>query len=74
MKSSNIGGQAVLEGIMMRNGGKYSVAVRESDGEIAVDVHEYRSVIPWRTPPQLPFFRGIFYFFVPLVTRLRELV
>ena len=38
MKSSNIGGQAVLEGIMMRNGGKYSVAVRESDGEIAVDV------------------------------------
>ena len=38
MKSSNIGGQAVLEGIMMRNGGKYSVAVRKSDGEIAVDV------------------------------------
>ena len=26
MRSSNIGGQAVLEGIMMRNGGKYSVA------------------------------------------------
>ena len=38
MKSSNIGGQAVLEGIMMRNGGKCSVAVRKSDGEIAVDV------------------------------------
>ena len=38
MKSSNIGGQAVLEGIMMRNGGKYSVAVRRTDGEIAVDV------------------------------------
>ena len=38
MKSSNIGGQAVLEGIMMRNGGKYSVAVRKTDGEIAVDI------------------------------------
>ncbi len=32
MKSSNIGGQAVLEGIMMRNGGRYSVAVRKPDG------------------------------------------
>ena len=37
MKSSNIGGQAVLEGIMMRNGSKYSVAVRKPDGEIVVD-------------------------------------
>ena len=37
MKSSNIGGQAVLEGIMMRNGGKYSVAVRRTDGEIVVE-------------------------------------
>ena len=51
MKSSNIGGQAVLEGIMMRNGGKYSVAVRKPDGEIAVDVQEYKSFIPWETPP-----------------------
>ena len=30
MKSSNIGGQAVLEGIMMRNGGRYSVAVKRN--------------------------------------------
>ena len=41
MKSSNIGGQAVLEGIMMRNGGRYSVAVRRPDGEIAVT---YRNI------------------------------
>ena len=54
MKSSNIGGQAVLEGIMMRNGGKYSVAVRKSDGEIAVDVQDYHSVIPWKTPAEDP--------------------
>ena len=45
MKSSNIGGQAVLEGIMMRNGGQYSVAVRKPDGEIAVDIQEYKSVV-----------------------------
>ena len=48
MRSSNIGGQAVLEGIMMRNGGKYSVAVRKPDGEIESEVWDYHSVIPWK--------------------------
>ena len=47
MKSSNIGGQAVLEGIMMRNGGRYSVAVRKPDGDIEVDIRQYKSIIPW---------------------------
>ena len=40
MKSSNIGGQAVLEGIMMKNGSKYAIAVRKPDGEIEVKVEE----------------------------------
>ena len=73
MKSSNIGGQAVLEGIMMRNGGKYSVAVRKPDGEIAVDVQDYKSFIPWKTPPKLPFVRGIFNFIDSLVVGMKTL-
>ena len=41
MKSSNIGGQAVMEGIMMKNGDRYAVAVRKENGEIVVktEVH-----------------------------------
>ena len=73
MKSSNIGGQAVLEGIMMRNGPKYSVAVRRPDGEIAVDVKDYKSVIPWKTPLKIPFIRGIFNFVDSLVLGMRTL-
>ena len=73
MKSSNIGGQAVLEGIMMRNGPKYSVAVRKPDGEIAVDVKDYKSVIPWKTPLKIPFIRGIFNFIDSLVLGMRTL-
>ena len=73
MKSSNIGGQAVLEGIMMRNGSKYSVAVRRADGEIAVDVKDYKSVIPWKTPLKIPFIRGIFSFVDSLVLGMRTL-
>lgn len=73
MKSSNIGGQAVLEGIMMRNGGKYSVAVRRSNGEIVVGVQDYRSVIPWETPLKIPFIRGIFNFVDSLVLGMKTL-
>ena len=73
MKSSNIGGQAVLEGIMMRNGSKYSVAVRRADGGIAVDVKDYKSVIPWKTPLKIPFIRGIFSFVDSLVLGMRTL-
>ncbi len=74
MKSSNIGGQAVLEGIMMRNGGKYSVAVRKTDGEIAVDIQDYKSVIPWKTPLKIPFVRGIFNFIDSLVLGMKTLM
>ena len=40
MKPSGIGGQAVIEGIMMRNKDKYSIAVRKPDNEIEVTVRE----------------------------------
>ena len=43
MKYSGIGGQAVLEGIMMKNKDNYATAVRKPDGEIVVkkDTYEY---------------------------------
>ena len=74
MKSSNIGGQAVLEGIMMRNGGQYAVAVRKPDNEIAVDVQEYKSVIPGNTVRKIPFIRGIFNFIDSLVLGVKTLM
>ena len=48
MKSSNIGGQAVLEGIMMKNKTRYAVAVRKPDQQIEVCVKEYKGIIPWQ--------------------------
>ena len=47
MRYSGIGGQAVMEGVMMRNGDKYAVAVRKPDHEIEVGVEE-ASVGAWR--------------------------
>ena len=55
---SGIGGQAVLEGIMMKNGDKYAVAVRKSDGTIDVQVMDYKSTLPKNWFTTLPFVRG----------------
>ena len=74
MKSSNIGGQAVLEGIMMKNKDRYAVAVRKPDQEIEVDVQEYKSIVPWKTVSKIPFIRGIFSFVDSLVLGMKTLM
>ena len=74
MKSSNIGGQAVLEGIMMRHGDDYAVAVRKPDGEIFVQKEEYHSVIKWKALTKIPFVRGVFNFIDSMVLGMKTLM
>lgn len=63
MKSSGIGGQAVLEGVMMKNRDEYAVAVRKPDGEIEIKKETYKSVAEKiGTVAKLPFVRGVFNF------------
>lgn len=73
MKSSNIGGQAVLEGIMMKNGPKYAVAVRKPDGDIAMKEETYTSAIKWAWLTKAPFIRGVFNFIDSLVLGMKTL-
>lgn len=73
MKSSNIGGQAVLEGIMMKNKTRYAVAVRKPDQQIEVCVKEYKGIIPWQGVYKVPFIRGIFNFIDSLVLGMKAL-
>lgn len=70
---SGIGGQAVLEGIMMKNKDKYSVAVRTPDGDIDVAVEEYQSFAPAKALTQIPFIRGVFNFIDSLILGIRTL-
>ena len=74
MKSSNIGGQAVLEGIMMRHGDDYAVAVRKPDGEIFVQKEEYHSVIKWKALTKIPFIRGVFNFIDSMFLGIKTLM
>lgn len=71
MKSSNIGGQAVLEGIMMRHQDMYSVAVRKPDGEIEVKTEPYKSLVKSRILKKTPIIRGVFNFIESLVVGMK---
>ncbi len=70
---SGIGGQAVLEGIMMKNKDKYSVAVRTPEGDIDVAVEEYESFAPAKALNRIPFIRGVFNFVDSLILGIRTL-
>ena len=66
-KPSGIGGQAVMEGIMMRRKKEYAIAVRKPDGEIALKKEEYRPVIKIADLEKIPILRGIGAFLDSLI-------
>ncbi len=70
---SGIGGQAVLEGIMMKNGDKYSVAVRKPNGEIEVELDTYHGILEGSKIKKIPFIRGVFNFLDSLILGTRSL-
>ena len=69
-----IGGQAVLEGIMMKNQDKYAVAVRKPNQEIEVKVDKYKSFCEGKKILSLPFVRGIFNFVDSMVLGIKTLM
>ncbi|MBR5247357.1 MAG: DUF1385 domain-containing protein [Lachnospiraceae bacterium] len=70
---SGIGGQAVLEGIMMKNKENYAVAVRKPDGEIAVELENFQGVMHGNKIKEIPFVRGIFNFIDSLILGTKAL-
>ena len=73
MKYSGIGGQAVIEGIMMKNGRNYAVGVRKPDGSIEVQTREYVSFTEKHKWAALPLVRGVFAFADSMILGLKAL-
>ena len=73
MKPSGIGGQAVIEGIMMKNKDMYSVAVRKPDGEIEVNLGTYRSIVKNKMLRETPLIRGVINFVDSMILGMRTL-
>ncbi len=74
MKYSNIGGQAVMEGVMMRNGDRYAVAVRTQNGRIAVQEDTYSPVLPAKKVAKIPILRGVVSFVDSLYLGMKTLM
>lgn len=71
---SGIGGQAVIEGVMMRNKDKYAVAVRKPDGEIEVLVSDYKTLVKNKKILELPIIRGVLNFIDSMAVGLKTLM
>ncbi|MBQ8969922.1 MAG: DUF1385 domain-containing protein, partial [Lachnospiraceae bacterium] len=70
---SGIGGQAVIEGVMMKNKDRYAVAVRTPENEINISIEEYDSFAPDTRIVRLPFIRGVFAFIDSLIIGIKTL-
>ena len=71
---TSIGGQAVIEGVMMRGPKEIATAVRKSDGSIVIDKKEINSFVVKYKLNKIPILRGIFSFVDSLVTGMKCLM
>ena len=73
MKYAKIGGQAVIEGVMMRYGNDYAVTVRKPDGTLEVKKDRYESLVSRLHLTHIPILRGVFAFIDSLVLGISTL-
>lgn len=73
MKSSGIGGQAVIEGVMMKNKDVYAVAVRKPGNEIAIEKNTHESVSDKYKILKLPILRGVLSFIESMAIGMKTL-
>ncbi len=73
MERVNIGGQAVIEGVMMKHKDQYAIAVRKPDKEIEVKIEKYTPASEKCKLVKLPIVRGVFNFVESLVIGMKTL-
>ena len=73
MKPSGVGGQAVMEGVMMRKGNNYAIAVRKPDKEIVLEKSTYVSARDKYGICRVPIIRGMVIFVESLVIGMKSL-
>lgn len=73
MRRVSIGGQAVLEGVMMKNNDKYAVAIRKPDNEIEVKISEFKPAGSRFALFKVPIIRGVVNFIESLVIGVKTL-
>lgn len=70
-KMTSIGGQAIIEGVMMKGPSKIAMAVRKPDGEIIIEEKESKGIGKWA---KVPIIRGVIAFVSSMVTGVQALM
>lgn len=70
-KMTSIGGQAIIEGVMMKGPSKIAMAVRKPDGEIIIEEKESKGIGKWA---KVPIIRGVVAFVSSMVTGVQALM
>lgn len=73
MSKPNVGGQAVIEGVMMKNQDVIAVAIRKPDNEIIIDKKEYKSISKRYKILAIPLIRGIVAFVESMIVGMKIL-
>lgn len=73
MKRATISGQALMEGVMMKNLNQYATAIRKPDGDIEVQVTDYVSFSEKHHLNKIPILRGVFNFLDSMVIGIKTL-
>ncbi|CEN31911.1 DUF1385 domain-containing protein [Paraclostridium sordellii] len=73
MKKQAVGGQAVIEGVMMQSKDKRSIAVRKNDGEIVVKKNKIQSWISEKKIDKIPFIRGAFILIETMIEGIKSM-
>ena len=73
MKKQAVGGQAVIEGVMMQSKDKRSIAVRKNDGEIVVKKNKIQSWISDKKIDKIPFIRGAFILIETMIEGIKSM-
>lgn len=68
-----VGGQAVIEGVMMRSPERIATAVRRASGEVVVKIQEYRSLIQNKKWLDIPIVRGAIVLVEVMVLGIKHL-
>lgn len=73
MKKQSVGGQALIEGVMMQSKDKRAMAVRKSDGEIVIKKNKIKSWINEKNIDKIPFVRGSFILIETMMEGIKSL-
>lgn len=73
MKKQAVGGQAVIEGVMMQSKDKRSIAVRKNDGKIVVKKNKIQSWISDKKIDKIPFIRGAFILIETMIEGIKSM-